>query len=148
MTTDRKAFVAALPRSAQRTLAAIEAARGDRVTVALSYTALADDHRIGRTSLRFALKALEAVGLVSVERTGPHGVSTFALSDRWQPGPCRSLQWSPSSEVAETRRPRNPAAPKRPKRTVEIEQPDEPEIQVQRQVPSFAAFAVHGRDLR
>jgi hypothetical protein len=74
---------AALPRSARRVFAAIEAEIGDRSSASVSYVAFSVNHCIGRQSISRSLKLLDAVGMIEIE-PGPRLVNVFRFSNRWR----------------------------------------------------------------
>ncbi|MFZ0849996.1 MAG: hypothetical protein WAO08_12420, partial [Hyphomicrobiaceae bacterium] len=79
----RQEFIAALPRIAVKTLKAIEFALAGQQCVVISYDALSHDYKIGRASVRYALRTLELVGLIEIG-VGPYRCTRLELSNEWQ----------------------------------------------------------------
>ena len=148
MTVDRESFVAQLPRSAKKVLAAIEFAGGGEA-VTMSYDEIAHRFRVGRASVRYALKILELVGLVSITQ-GPYRVSRFTLSDAWQDlTPDQVARKIPQARLPRPRtgRKRKPLAATEPRKTV-LPAPqtveDDPEPAPQYKVPGLARLRFMG----
>jgi hypothetical protein len=132
---DKAALLNTLPRSASKTLAAIEATLGDAQTVAISYDAIADNFRIGRASLRYALRVLKLVGLIEIG-VGRNRCSVFSTSDAYR----KLSDAQVVRRIAQARLPRPgrvKLAPPKPQPKAHVETEDEDDEPETYQTPSL-----------
>jgi hypothetical protein len=134
----------ALPKSAKKVLAAIEAAIGNGDCATISYTDFMFTHHVGRPSISAGLKQLIALGLIDVE-AGRRASNVFRLSNRWRAiGEAEAARLSKEArKVLPQRRHekrRVPVGPPKPVKVIEPVETVEP-VQFMERRPSMPSLA-------
>jgi hypothetical protein len=151
---DREEFIAQLPRSARKTLAAIEFALGHQQSIAMSYDTLAGTYGIlagtygiGRATLRYSLRVLQLTRLIQIG-VGPNRVSRFELTDGWQDlNPDQVARKIPQARVPRPRQGRRKKLPATEPKSRGKDLPfdrDDPEPAPQYKVPGLARLRFMG----